>query len=375
MSEWQYFAIRLNGDGTQTILDTELPLTNVRPTSTLSGPDGLTATITPEIASLIASDGRPIFEEWSTLILAVKDGLIRGGGILEVMGEDGPKLTLDCVGPSGYAKSMPYTGEWSRIGVDPMAVVRHIWDHLQGQPGGDMGAVIETNSSPVRVGTPERDVKFDTQEGESVEFKAGPYVLAWWNTHDLGRELDDLAKTTPFQYRTSWNWVGERAVPTLEYSYPALGVRQHNLRFVVGENVYEVPSLTYDGAEYASDVLVLGAGSGREVRNGMDSLPKRTRLRRVIVLEDKGIPSNAKAKQVAQAELRLRQGDVEIDDLVIVNHPNAPLGEYEVGDEILVTTEAGWSGSMDIWCKIIGLEINPETDEVHAQVVRTEKIG
>lgn len=364
----------MNGDGSQTMLHPELPLSKPMIKSVLSGPDGFEAQIEPEVTALIAQDGRPVFEEWSTLILAEKDGRIRGGGILEVLGEDGPTLTLDCVGPSGYAKGMPYTAERRWIGVDPMEVVRHIWGHLQGQTGGNLGLNVQTNSSPVRIGTEERDVNFQAG-GESVEFTAGPYILAQWKTHDLGRELDDLAKTTPFQYRTTWDWVGDKAVPTLEYRYPMLGARQQGPRFVVGENVIERPSLTYDGSEYATDILVLGAGSGREVRMGSDGLAKKPRLRRVIVLEDKSITSNAKARRVAQAELKLRKGESEISDLLVRNHPNAAIGSFAVGDEILVTTESGWSGTMDIWCKVISLTVDPVKELMHVQVVRTEKIG
>lgn len=374
MAEWQYRAIRLNGDGTQTMLDTELPLSDVRIKKSLSGPDGITAKIKPEIAALRDGDDRPILEEWSTLVVAEKDGFIMGA-ILEVLGEDGPELTLDCIGVSGYPKGMPYTNSNSWVQVDPMSIVRHIWTHLQSEPGGNLGVEIESNNSPVRIGNPERDVNFNTKAGESVEFTAGPYVLAWWGTHDLGRELDELAKTSPFQYRTSWDWVGEVVVPTIEYKFPSLGVRQHNLRFVVGENIFEVPSLTYDGSEYASDILVLGAGSGREVRNGSDGLAKKPRLRRVIVLEDKSITSNAKARAVARAELKLRQGEAEITDLLVVDHDNARMGTFDVGDEILVTTGGGWSGSMDIWCKVIALEIDPDSDSMLIQVVRTEKVG
>lgn len=374
---WRYLAIKLNGDGTQELLHPELPLSDVRITDDLSGPGGITAQVKPEVASLRTPGGRPIFLEWSTLVVAVKDGKIRGGGILERMTENGSSLKLECVGPAGYPYGMPYSGDRSWIGVDPMEIVRHIWSHLQGEPGGNLGVIVVTNASPVRIGTPERDVNFSTEAGESVAFTAGPYVLGWWKTHNLGRELDDLAKTTPFQYRTTWKWVGDSAVATVEYSFPSLGTRQHDLRFMLGENVFERPVVTYEGDEFATDVIVLGAGSGREIRNGQDSLSgKRPRLRRVIVLEDKTISTNERAKQVAQAELKLRQlGEPEITDLVVVPHPNAPLGSYAVGDEILVSTRGNWSGNLDVWCKVITLEYNPLTGVVDIQVVRTEKIG
>ena len=52
MSEWRYIASRLNGDGTETFLDFNLPLNDVSVQSSLSGHGGLDAKISPEVVAL-----------------------------------------------------------------------------------------------------------------------------------------------------------------------------------------------------------------------------------------------------------------------------------------------------------------------------------
>ena len=86
MGNWRYIASRLNGDGTETFLSYDVPLSGGQTTTALSGPGGINGTITPEIAALQDEYGRPILEPWSTAIYAEVDGQIRGGAILSALG-------------------------------------------------------------------------------------------------------------------------------------------------------------------------------------------------------------------------------------------------------------------------------------------------
>lgn len=371
---WRYLATRLNGNGTETFLSNDVPLLGAQLREDLSGPGGITGTITPEIARLRSSAGEPLFMPWSTAVYAEKDGNIRAGAILADMEETGPDLSLDCVGFTGYLQGQPYTGDISRVQVDPLEMARHLWAHQQGKRGGNLGLVMDSTTSPVRVGTPARDVNFTTGAGEEVSFQAGPYTLQWWKDHDMGKAFDDLATETPFDYLVAHTWTGETISHRLRLGYPTIGRRRHDLRFQVGENIFAFPPILYDGDDYASDVVVLGAGEGRTMIRGEGSKPTG-RLRRTAVVTDKTLRSKQSANSAAARELAARLGNEDIDTLTALDHPHAPVGSYAPGDEILIRSRGGWTTDVELWVRVLAIVIEPEKNHATLTVARTEKLG
>lgn len=369
----RYIATRLNGDGTETPLSFDVPLQGVKTTEDLSGPGGISATIEPEIEHLKSADGRPVFVPWSTALYMEVDGHIRAGGILSGLEDQGPSLGVDCVGFTAYLKDEPYTGDYSKVAVDPLDVARHVWAHRQSKTNANIGLTVDTTTSPVRIGTPARDVNFTTDAGEDVSFEAGPYTLAWWKTRDLGKEFDDLAGSTPFDYRVTHEWDGETIRHRLILGYPTLGRRRgDDLRFVLGENLFDRPTIDLTG-DYASETLVLGAGEGRKMIRGTASTPT-DRLHRTVVIEDKSLQSKKAADRAALAELRSRLGEVDITEVEVLNHPHARVGAYEVGDEILVQTRDSWSGEVSLWVRIMSITLDLVTERSVLSITRAEKV-
>lgn len=354
---WRYLAQRLTGDGAGEFLDMSLPLSGVGVTETLSGPDRITGTVEPEVMRLKGPDGRPLLDEWSTAIYAEENGLIRAGGILTRSIFAQSRWTLDAMGFCGYANGMPYTGSEFFVEEDPTNIFRHIWEHLQARPGGDIGLQVDGTTSPVRLGTELKQVEFDTQAGP-VSFEAGPYKLAWYLTEDLGRNLDQLASETPFDYREehAWNAAGD-IEHHLRIGYPKLGTRRTDLRFVIGENVSAVPTVERDGDEYANEVLSLGAGEGRDMVRGGDARADG-RLRRVAVVADKTARSKRAANALARRELAARQGLDEVTDITVRDHPHARVGSWQPGDEVRLQGEMGWV-KVDMWVRILSSTISP----------------
>ena len=232
----------------------EVDLADVQLTRTLSGPGELSAVVTP---------GQDIsLSPWHVSVWAEDaSGRIRGGGLLLPgdVSSDGPHV--ECMGFSGYPQGMPWTaGQVKYVDTDPLNIVRAIWAHLQAQPGGGLGVAVDATTSPVRVGEPERQVEFTTGGGQDVAFEAGPYSLDWWSSHDLGKNIDDLAVETPFDYLEHTVWAGESLAHRLELGYPTIGSRRTNLRFEVGVNVTILPTLVGDEESYASEVHAFGCG-------------------------------------------------------------------------------------------------------------------
>jgi hypothetical protein len=356
MAGWRYLAQRLTGEGDNgELLDVDLPLNDVALTDTLSGPGELTGTIDPAFAKLMTG-GQPLLNEWGTAIWAEEDGNIIGGGILVSSGFSASKWALTCMGYSGYLYDMPYVGSWSGVEVDPLDVVREMWAHAQAQPGGNLGLSVSTLDTGLKIGTELEQIEFDTESGP-ISFEAGPVKLNWWQTHDLGGEMDKLAKETPFDYHERHQWSGDTIKHYLDFAYPRMGRRHDGLRFVVGENVHVIPTVDRNGDDYASEILALGAGEGRTMK--MAQLRRSTgRLRRVGVVEDKSARSLKAVQQVAATDMAWRKSLDSITELVMIDHPHAPMGSVKPGDEIYVEGKLDWM-ELGIWLRVLSTTMKP----------------
>lgn len=530
---WRYIVQRITGIDEADYLG-EIPISDVQITDTLSGPSGLTGTITPEIGMAKAADGRPLLDEWGSAVWAEADGQIRGGGIVTYSRFNGAQWQLECTGFTGYPTDLPYTGAaYYGVQVDPLDMVRLIWDHIQSQPGGNLDLIVDDTTSPVRIGDELKNVEFTDSSGNTVSFEAGPYKLAWWVTDDLGREIDNLAKRTPFDYHETHQWadrtplwidqmeamtfssiypgatasflteagttflrftgtsskgadwgkavavrpgalyrmrarvrqstaatngVGDRwyagirqlddagaAVSTnngrvyiaasnvtlteskhwtlfegtiaaeslaagttwlgatligdfdggngvadfdyasiedinlpsetivhkLELGYPSIGRRRHDLRFVLGENVMVDPEFVRDGELFANYIHVLGAGEGQKmIRAYLGAADGR--LRRVAQIANKELRSKTSASSLGRRELAKRKGLPAVEQFVVRDHPNAPIGSWRVGDEVNLIADSGWI-KFDAWVRILSSTISPDRgDTATLNVLRTD---
>lgn len=375
---WRYFATRVNGDGTETMLDHDLPLTGVSIEDVLSGDNSLGATIEPSVARLIGPDKLPILREWSTALYAENDGDIRGGGILVKSGFEGSSWELEAVGFTNYARGMPYTGAgYKGIGVDPINVARLIWDHVQTQAGGNVGLSFAptTTGGAVTIGTEERLVEFQTATGP-VSFEAGPYKLNWYSNHDLQEDFDKLAADTPFDYHERHYWDGDAIRHYVEIGYPRIGRRREDLRFVYGVNVFDPTSVSRDGGMYASGTMVLGAGEGPSMIKSIREPATRPegRLRRIAVVVDDTIKSVTSASRRADAENQWRARLDDVEAISVRNHPNAPLGAVTLGDEIRIEGRGDWI-PVDMWVRVLAISYSPsDSDVAEYTVARTDKL-
>lgn len=433
MADWRYIAQRVDGDAAGEFLDWELPLTDPDLGEVLSGPPPGSASIDIAYSRLIGPDRRPLLEKWGTAIYAEADGQIHGGWLVADVLADGPRLTLDLTGFTAYPAGMPYDGSYSRVQVDPLDVVRHVWGHLQGRPGGDLRLAVDDTTSPVRLGSPAvpefapdyllaaEAIRDRINSGKKIAedltwpgcpdvvrdwndvfvtsiaaalrdhpdaFKkpidwirsyisdhakerrqavaAKPFELAWWTTTNLGAVVDELARETPFEYREIHRWNADRTDVThhLELGYPTLGRRRDDLRFVLGENVLAAPPISFGGTdddENVNEVLVIGAGEGRDMIRGSASV-RDGRLRRVAYVVDKSIRSRPAADARARRELAARRAPAAVDTVVVIDKPGmAPLGSWSVGDEIRLQAEEDW-GNVDAWVRIIGSSIRPGSE-------------
>lgn len=375
--DWRFILQGIDGSGTPgPILHPDLPLTGVSITEGVNATNEMKATISPA-EKLI----KPMLENWGTLVWAEAAGQIRGGGILVHKERTGNALALEIMGLHGYAYGMPYGPNRADsiffVEADPLDIYRHIWTFLQGKPGGNLGLIVDPLKTGLKIGVELEQGEFDTQNGP-ISYESGPYKLNWYETHDLGKNIDDLASDTPFEFRetSSWNAAGDGVETRIELAYPRFGRRRTDLRFVVGDNVIVSPNVTDSGDEWASEMMLLGAGEGRTMVLGTASLPRGNRLRRVSVEEDKTIKdakiANTRAYNLLKA--RIEMGD--ITSITVLDHQMAPLGAVRPGDEINLSLDYDWQEGEHYWVRVETISYSPDQGNNYVlSVVRSDKVA
>lgn len=404
---WRYYAFRALS---REWVHRELPLRDVTIEHTLSGPGGLSASIEPTYADLVGVDGELVLREWDTIIVAEAAGQLRGGGILTSMEITGDQLSLDCVGFSGYAAGQPLASSlrWggstdgtSGEGVDPQAVIWWLWGHLQSQPDGDLGVTMTNLRTPYRLGAWHNARKLPTDDEpdpDASEVEEPPipidrvwtkqdskpaaatgktayweYRLDWYEDIEVGAKIDELCQQAGIDYRETWAWedsTRESVRLHLELGYPRLGRRASNLRFVEGENISQVVTLQRSGDDFANVVVGYGAGEGsKQIRQTASA--RDGRLRRVSILDAEDIDNEASLRQLATDELGRARQLTDITSFTVRDHPNATLGSFAAGDDVLVETVLGWQPTR-MWVRILSYSYSPDGDTVDITCARSD---
>lgn len=375
MSEWRFTATRLNGDGTETIIDPDLPLVDASVTRELSGPGSITGSINPAVARLVGPDGRPILIPHSTAIYAEESEVVRHAGILTSRQVTGSGLSLSCAGFTSKLSREPYIGSVFFVERDPLDIARHMWYHHQSLAGANIGMTLDTTTKVGRlIGTELKQVEFDTQNGP-VSFEAGPYKLNQWETDDLGAKFDELATDYGFDYREthSWNAAGTGFTHYLDFGVPRIGTRKTGIRFVVGDNVTEDPTTAQGEDDYYSEVLVRGAGEGATMKRALVSRAD-SRLRRTYVHEDKQLKSDTACATVGRQILARLGGFVDVTTLTVRDSHWAPLGSWVEGDEVELITDTEW-GDDAFFVRILSTTWTPGNEgSVQVSVIRADKM-
>src|SRR5699024_9603417 len=173
------------------ILDWAVPLGGADVTRVRTGPGAL--------SGVLAEGCEHPVREWGAALWVESDGVFHGGGIVATVEHADREIRVNCTGITGYAQDMPWLAKREDlIEVDPLDIVRMIWDHLQDASSGNLHLSVDSLSSPVRVGEEEHDVEFSTGDGDDVSFVTRSFQLITSCTHELAKVIEDLAGDTPF---------------------------------------------------------------------------------------------------------------------------------------------------------------------------------
>ncbi|GGX36786.1 hypothetical protein [Streptomyces noursei] len=326
-------------------LSPHLPLTDVEFGPELNGPGHLRGTLAPRLAWLHPELADP----GNTLLYVERDGLLRWGGLIWQVEPEGGELKVEAAGWSSYLKRRhdldgELDGRGPYVNTDPCTIARDIVAYAQSIPDGDLGLTVDATTSTTTVGT-----------------AAEPWHSRWWETPVLGDQFDDLVKGPDSPDYTCSTWWGHHRQPVrrIQLGYPRLGARRTDVTFTSGINIIDSPPVTYSADDYAQVIIATGSGEGRAQQRAIDAVRNR-RLRLEHVLDLPEVRSQDTLARRAKAERAWRQSLGHVEEITVRDHPHAPIGSWQVGDDVRVTVRsewANWSG----WCRITGWTIRPDT--------------
>lgn len=365
----------------------DLVLEGPEVTTTLSGPSSISGTLEPGFNRYLMADKMRPLADWATMVYALDDSgtFIASGLVLppSSYGTDGVSVT--CAGVSAYPQGYIYTGNklWGpQIGLkqiknskgkvtqaaqpymphpDPIAIYRDLWAWLQAQPYSNLGVTVTgdtstRNSEPYSVEINGKIYSVPTSP-VGIATNEEPYRLRYFDTPDVGAEMNSLAEITPFDYVERTRWADSaQTIPKheIEIGFPRLGKRREDLRFAMGENIPIPPVVeTPDGS---ADVII-GVGNGDpgpSMAMFTTTFPNKGRLRRHRVYTDKTQQQLGLA--LAMGSLRgMMNEEVVITSVAVVEHPNAPLSSIQLGDDIRVLAWHPDYGDIDVWVRVLGI--------------------
>ena len=354
----------------------------------LSGVGEFNCRLDARVARTYGIDGRFVFDDWSSFVYAEENGVLRWAGIVDASEDAGNgERTVHARSLAGYAKGVKYTSDVTRYyEIDAFDLIRLLWTSMQSDPMCDIDMAFSQNQAGVVIGSPDPGPAPIRGDGESEEdWQArlseyatrtnDPYELAWYNTPDFGEEMDKIVSQVNADYVEEHSWLPETdgVEHKIGLYWPTAGARRHDLRFVEAENVAVPPSPASEPDEYANHVIALGAGEERHMLRE-EAQVDDGRLKRHMIAPAKDLYSPLTLQALARSTLAVAQNTIQYDSIEITEHPNAPIGSWNLGDEILLETFSGYY-ELNEWVKIVGWSLSPsQPDRATLSVMRLTSV-
>ena len=210
----------------------------------------------------------------------------------------------------------------------------------------------------------------DWEKQRAREIEQSRYEINYWSTHDILREFQTLSDECEFSYRVDHDWVGEQPKHVLRV-WPGAGRRRHGIDFIEGENVYSIPKISRGGEKKADHIRVLGAGEGASTRTyGYGILGQKKRgLGRILTITDKTASTTARMDAIARKRWGYASRPLDIEAFTIIDHDLAPLGGFDVGDEILFQPLLRRGDKPSVYVTVIAIDIDAEKGTSEVSVV------
>lgn len=371
---WRYHAQRAI---TNTWLHRDIEIRDVELDWALTGPGSISGTVDAASVGVLAVDGGELFSKWSTLLYAEEDDDIKWGGIVDNISDViNGEITFTGRSFAGYPLGRKYLSDYTKFyETDAFDLIRMLWRLCQEDAYGDLEVVLSGDMSGYIIGSndpgimPTREMGETDQEWDArlttyLTKNNEPYELAWWLMLDFGEEINKIMTEANADFVENHYWRGDKSavLHQIDLRTPGVGRRRSDLRFVEGENIAVPPLVSDSGEEYANFVVALGAGEERFMLREEASVIDG-RLRRDLILPGKNTYSPSLLRQTAKVALSIAQNQLKYDTIEIFDHPNAPLGSWDLGDEIYIQTFSTHHQIND-WVRVLGWKCYPQGDGI-----------
>lgn len=470
-------------------LNLDAPLVTDGPEFALSSWGVMRATITPELGQGIAEDGRPVFEEWGTLIHVETPGDTdrrRWTGIVARSELKGAEWVLRVVEFPGYASGIPIDALIRGTGTDPAELIRQIWQSVQAHPNSWLNVDV-VGETPVRLGTDlddavaaaraamdarrqtldglqdtrataaatlqndaytladevaaarsqltaaqatlagllaagataaqvadARDVvasrqgtltgletAYRTETGagraalaaaagnveqarelydqardayqaavDKARTEGGAYEIRPEDLTDAARAISDVVRSSGVEWTTGVEY--SETVPQcfIRVHYPRAGTTRDDLKFEQGVNVISELVAVRDGDDYANAGHGIGAGEGSAAIRATVENPS-PRLRRPTVFEDRSLKTAAQLTAALRAQVAALDGEPYVQAITVIDHENAPVGSWSVGDVIRIEGHVPHLGRYSKRHRVISWKyLGPDRAEIQLEPAR-----
>lgn len=264
-------------------------------------------------------------------------------------------LHLKAKGFAAYPKGLPWLEDLNWLANDAYEPVVEIWRHLQEDyPNGNLNVEVYPQTSGVEM------LPGYAFDGDLLNLNFFATFVRATDKLDCGDYIDALARDIPFDFIEESEWNADRTdiIKKIHLGYPRLGLIQETLAFVLNENVLSAKPHTETETDWVSDIGVTGFFPGAEYSAELANADPN-RLRRYLDAETAQIDSNERAAAWAHRRLARRQTPSYWEQITIdPNHPNAPLGTFDVGDTITVSGFMPWVGNIRQDHKIIAISFD-----------------
>lgn len=352
---WRVIAQRVL---TGQFLTYDLPLSDTTTSRELSGPGGVFGSIKPAMFTEVASDGRPLLEEWSTALYVEQDGELRGGGLVSRLSKDKATMNVEAPGFSAWPVGQPYLDNYLPTEFEgPEKVIQEVWRHLQSFANGNLGVVVGGADTWVHLSN-----------------GSGPYKIFDYDARDCGDIINSIAQTIPLDYVETHRWADSSHTTIshrVDLGFPRLGRKRTELRFASGENVTSFSPVGPDGEAFSNDVYGFGEGSGVAMLRSR-ATANDGRLRRAAALHLRSVGNQGYLDALTANELATRALLDNVTELTVRDTPGAPVASLTPGDDILAYLDVEWvNGIVPIWLRV--LAINESGAAPGVAVLKTQR--
>lgn len=206
----------------------------------------------------------------------------------------------------------------------------------------------------------------------------GIYYVAPWEAANALEEIRTISESVPYDIEEFEEWDGDtnNIKKTLKFHHPRMGSVRHDLRFAEGENILQAFTVSTSADDYANAVLVIGAGENSNTIIAYKYLAITNAMRRIHIIDDRSIYNLKTANAIANLELAQRSQAIHVGSIVIdVEHPNAPLNEIRLGDDIKVDAVIPFLGRQVVWHRVTGIQYTPGGASAELSLSRSDSFN